>query len=221
MVQERPLYASNPVLVSRSLLPIEVALIALIAVVATWVIAAPGTVPGWEQDMFAALNGLPGWLFPLVWAPMQLGSVAGALFVAVVLFGTRRRIAATTLASAALSGWLVARAVKEIVARERPLAVGLDTVIRGVDSSGFGFISGHTTVAFAVATVIWVFFGRRRGSVAYAVAAVVGFARIYVGAHLPLDVIGGAAAGTLVAGTVTWIEVRVWPWRQSPLTSDT
>lgn len=213
-------YAAHPLLASRSLLPIEVALVALAAVVATWVIAAPGTVPGWEERVFGGINGLPGWLFPPVWGPMQLGSVVGAVFVAATLFGFGRRIAATTYAAAGLAGWLVARTVKEVVARERPLGVGLETVIRGVDSSGFGFISGHTTVAFAGATVIWVFFGRRWGSLAYVVAAVVGFARIYVGAHLPLDVIGGAAAGTLVAGIVTRIEVHVLRRRQAGIPSE-
>ena len=33
-------------------------------------------------------------------------------------------------------------------------------------------------------------------------AAVVGFSRIYAGAHLPVDVLGGAALGVLVSESV-------------------
>ncbi len=114
-----------------------------------------------------------------------------------------------TFATASLLGWLAAVLVKEIVARERPLGAGVDVVVRGANASGFGFISGHATVAFAGATVIWVFYGRRWGLVAYALAAVTGLARMYVGAHLPLDIVGGAATGALIGSIITWTELRL------------
>lgn len=205
---------------TRTLIPLEAATIALFAVAATWLMAAPGTVPEWEQETFRAINRLPDWLFPVVWGPMQLGAIVGALIVALLLFLFRHRSPAATFAMTVAVGWLIAQGVKTIVARDRPLGAGLDTIIRGVDMSGFGFVSGHTTVAFAGATVIWVCFGRRWGAFAYGLAAVVGFARIYVGAHLPLDVIGGAATGTLVAGTITWVEQRAWRWRNISLPAD-
>jgi undecaprenyl-diphosphatase len=40
------------------------------------------------------------------------------------------------------------------------------------------------------------------GAAAYGVAALVGFSRIYAGAHLPIDVLGGAAVGVLVSERV-------------------
>ena len=158
--------------------------------------------------MFSIFNDLPGWLFPILWTPMQLGSMVGAGVVVAAFLVVRRRLFAVTYAAATLAAWLVAVGVKQIVARERPLSAGLDAVVRGADASGFGFVSGHTTVAFAGATVIWVLYGRRWGTVAYTLAVIVGLARIYVGAHLPLDVFGGAAAGTIVGGLITWLELR-------------
>ena len=56
-------------------------------------------------------------------------------------------------------------------------------------------MSGHSAVAVALATVASPFLGRRARRVAWTLAALVCVARIYVGSHLPFDVLGGAALG--------------------------
>ena len=60
------------------------------------------------------------------------------------------------------------------------------------------FPSGHSATAFACATVIaW---GSPRLAVpVFVLAALVAWSRVYVGVHWPLDVLGGAALGVLVA----------------------
>jgi undecaprenyl-diphosphatase len=60
------------------------------------------------------------------------------------------------------------------------------------------FPSGHAATAFAAATVI-ACDSRRLAIPAYSLAALVAWSRVYVGVHWPLDVIGGAALGILVA----------------------
>jgi undecaprenyl-diphosphatase len=47
-------------------------------------------------------------------------------------------------------------------------------------------------------------------------AVLVALARVYVGAHLPLDVLGGAALGLAVAGAVRLIFGRPQPVVESP-----
>ncbi|HEX3686684.1 MAG TPA: phosphatase PAP2 family protein [Gaiellaceae bacterium] len=60
------------------------------------------------------------------------------------------------------------------------------------------FPSGHSATAFACATVIaWA--APRLAVPAFVLAALVAWSRVYVGVHWPLDVLGGAALGVLVA----------------------
>ena len=37
-------------------------------------IASDGTVPGWEEAIFHAVNDLPGWLYPILWPGNMLGA---------------------------------------------------------------------------------------------------------------------------------------------------
>jgi undecaprenyl-diphosphatase len=57
-------------------------------------------------------------------------------------------------------------------------------------------------VAFALAAVLAPSLPRRWRPVAFGLATVVAAARVYAGAHLPLDTIGGAGLG-LLAGTLS------------------
>jgi undecaprenyl-diphosphatase len=85
--------------------------------------------------------------------------------------------------------------IKQFVQRGRPDSL-LDKVnILGEPAGGLGYVSGHSAVAVALATVSSPYLGRRARRVAWALAAAVCLTRMYAGAHLPLDVLGGAALG--------------------------
>jgi undecaprenyl-diphosphatase len=88
--------------------------------------------------------------------------------------------------------------LRQWIGRDRPPLVYEDPrPLVGLPHSG-AFPSGHAASAFAAATVIaWA--SRRLAVPAYVLAALVAWSRVYVGVHWPLDVIGGAALGTLVA----------------------
>lgn len=64
------------------------------------------------------------------------------------------------------------------------------------------FPSGHTSTSFACATVLS-FFVPRAAPAFYLLALAIGFSRIYVGVHWPLDVLGGAVLGLAVGLAVT------------------
>ncbi|MPZ71257.1 MAG: phosphatase PAP2 family protein, partial [Actinobacteria bacterium] len=71
--------------------------------------------------------------------------------------------------------------------------------------SGLGFVSGHAAVATALATVIAAYTGPALTITVAVLAATVALARIYVGAHLPLDVIGGAALGWAIGSLIHFL----------------
>jgi membrane-associated phospholipid phosphatase len=156
------------------------------------------SVPGWEGDVFEAVNGLPGWLRWPVWPVMQLGNfwmVVGGSAVAYAI--TRRWRPALAVAVAVLLAWVLAKVVKRAVDRGRPGDLLEVVEIREAGLHGQGFVSGHAAIAFAVATVLTPLLPGRWRWLPFTLAAAVGFARVYYGAHLPLDVVGGAGLGIL------------------------
>ena len=144
-------------------------------------------------------------------ATMPFGAEGGfAVSAALVAAGLAFRDPATrdmgrdALEAAVLAG-LLDNVVKRISGRERPVNSNGQTVFEP-GSSNASFASGHTTVAFAVASVIaarspgWIVPG-----LAYAAATLVGMDRINNRAHFASDVFAGAILGTL---TGRWLVHR-------------
>jgi membrane-associated phospholipid phosphatase len=162
----------------------------------------PDHVPDAEAAVFRVVNGTTVLPFVLVWPVMQLGNVLVVPASVLVAAAFRRWRLAVELLIAGTATYLAAKVVKGIWPRGRPDGLLADVVIRGAEAHGRGFVSGHAATLTALAAVAWPWLGRR-GRIAVAVLViVVCLARVYVGAHLPLDVVGGAALGLAVAGVV-------------------
>lgn len=155
-------------------------------------------VPDWEADVFEAINDQPDWLRWPLWVPMQLGNfwmcAAGA---AGVYAATRRVRPALATAAAVILAWGGAKVVKNVVERGRPADLLDGVEVRESGIHGQGYVSGHAAVAFAVATVVASLLPRRWRWAPFALASLVAVTRVYYGAHLPLDVIGGAGVGAV------------------------
>jgi uncharacterized protein (TIRG00374 family) len=150
-----------------------------------------------EANLFRLINdlALPGWTRWPVWGVMQLGVIGAVPLVALLALLTRRIRLAAYAALAGGTIYLVAKLVKAFVQRGRPQTLLDNVYIFDVPDRGLGYVSGHSAVAVALATVASPFLGRRARRVAWTLAALVCVARIYVGSHLPFDVLGGAALG--------------------------
>jgi membrane-associated phospholipid phosphatase len=171
----------------------------------------PDDVGTLETDQFRLVNDLPDALFPAFWVVMQAGNVLAVGVVAAVVAATRRFWLAANLAITGIGVWLAARWIKDQVGRGRPADLLSDVHLRGHHDSGLGFVSGHAAVAVAIATMIVPYLGRRARWVAVAVAVGVCLSRMYVGAHLPLDMVGGAGLGLAVGAAVRLLLGRPRP----------
>ena len=96
--------------------------------------------------------------------------------------------------------------LKPLFDRTRPYYVlGYEPLIAPVGDPSFP--SGHTAVSFAAATAIYAI-NKKWGIAAYIFAAVMGFSRLYLGVHFPLDVLGGAVVGIVAAKLVLMVFAR-------------
>lgn len=180
-----------------------VLLIGAAAVLAVGTVAVLGVTDSpAETATFRAVNDSLTLPFRAVWAVMQLGNVAFVPVAALAAAVARRsRLAIAILAGGLLTYWL-AQVVKDQVGRGRPGALLDEVVLRDSSPVGLGFVSGHAAVVTVIATVTTPWLPHRWRWVPWALAAAVCLARVYVGAHLPLDVVGGAALGVALGAAL-------------------
>jgi len=152
-------------------------------------------VPVIERGIFRGVNDLPVFLYRPIWVVMQFGNGAAIPVVAVIALVARRFRLALGLGVAGLAVYFLDKGAKLVVVRHRPPQLLDDVRVLGGMATGRGYPSGHAAVAFALATIAWLWFGRRWRWYFFPAAIVVCVARVYVGAHFPLDVVGGAALG--------------------------
>ncbi len=108
---------------------------------------------------------------------------------------TRRMGVAMALSMGAgyVAGNLV---LKNVIARSRPCWIEPWVPLLVSVPRDYSFPSGHTLVSFEGAVCIWCF-ERKWGWAALALAALIGFSRMYLFVHFPTDVLGGIVLGTL------------------------
>ncbi len=157
--------------------------------------------PRLELECFDAVNSLPDALYRPVWPVMRFGGLPAVPATAGVIWLTGDRGRATRILAGGAATWALAKVVKRVVRRGRPAMVDPNVRVRGPAPSGDGFVSGHAAVAVVLAA------GSIRSVPALdpmlaVLAAAVGLSRMYVGAHLPLDVLGGAALGLIVDSSI-------------------
>jgi membrane-associated phospholipid phosphatase len=149
--------------------------------------------------MLFNMRGYPRWLDRFMWLVTQLGNMLTAFITAFLLFILSYRRLAIVIIFGTLTLWLLVEIIKALSDRDRPFLTLDKTRVIGWREKGDSFPSGHTTQIFFLMTLFIHHFQLGMGeSVAlYAVAALVGFTRIYVGAHYPRDVIAGIVLGSV------------------------
>ena len=165
--------------------------------------ALGGRLPAYEERVFRAANGASDAIRVPVRAVMQAGTFVTVPIAAVVAFlAGRRRLAAKLLVGGTVA-WFGAKAAKPLGGRERPKRVlGDDVIIREQIEGDLGWVSGHTAVATTLAFAAGEELPAWTRTLLGGVVGAVGFGRMYVGAHLPHDVVGGAGLGMMISAVL-------------------
>lgn len=98
--------------------------------------------------------------------------------------------------------------LKDWIGRVRPCAVLQNVHLLTDCNASYSFPSSHAVNIFAAAFFLSQPF-RRFSPLIYGIAALVGYSRVYIGIHYPLDVVGGAGFGLLIAWPMRWVKDRV------------
>ena len=170
----------------------------IVALAVSAMVAYHPLVPRLEADLFHLINDLPSWAMPVLYVVMQAGTIGAVGVAAATAAATRRIGLARDLAAAGTLAYLLALAVKHLVGRARPDVLLTELHMR-TEQGGLGFVSGHAAVAAAMAAAAGPWLPRPWRRVVWAAAGAVALGRVFVGAHLMLDVFGGAALGWAVA----------------------
>ncbi len=151
-----------------------------------------------EEEIFRAINHLPDSLYAPVWLVMQGGNLGAAPVAAAVAYAAGQRSLALRLFIGGSATWVVAKLVKRGYRRPRPNALLAWTRCRGPEESGLGYVSGHAGMAVTLGLKAYPYLNPPARLPVLAAVPVIGLSRVYVGAHLPLDVVGGAALGVVI-----------------------
>lgn len=192
---------------ARSLFPVSVILIFLLVVL----ILSAGMFGYFEATYRAASAISLG-----TWESISTFGDVRALFALLLPLSLRYRKVIWPIILAALIGWLLTYGLKHLLHVPRPgQFFQVDPRLTQSESMGhFSTPSNHAVMVFAFVGV-WITFLPGRWTLPLVLlASIVGFSRVAIGAHWPVDVLAGAVVGCMAAYTGICLS-QVWRWGES------
>lgn len=126
-----------------------------------------------------------------------------ALVLILLCFKKTRKVGFYVMVAGGLTALINSAIIKPIIQRDRPFVTYPELenmcILAGEEfPDGFSMASGHSATAMAVAVAI-MFFSKKWGSVAMAMAVLIGLSRLGLCVHYPTDVLTGWIIGAIFA----------------------
>ncbi len=173
------------------------------------------TLNTWDTELFLALNGTNNsfWDFIMWWSSDKFIWIPVYLLFLFLLWKKYKVKIWLILIFVALliflSDQISVHLFKDVFQRLRPCHEpsldGMIHLVNGKCGGQFGFYSSHASNIFALAVFVISLLGKKNFWLVCLIllwATLIGYSRIYLGVHYPMDVIAGAFAGSLLGWMV-------------------
>ncbi|MGH7237455.1 MAG: phosphatase PAP2 family protein [Candidatus Saccharimonadales bacterium] len=175
----------------------------IIILAATMVIAYSQSLGGFSDQIFHFFNNWPDTFKP---AALIITEALGAAYpiaacVVIPLLFRKFYLSWRFLCTAG-GAFVLAEIVKKIVGEPRPYKLLHGHIHQRAIETGPGFPSGHEAAATALALTLWLILPWKWRWLSIVWMVVVAFSRLYLGVHMPADVLGGFACGLVAIGIV-------------------
>ena len=181
-----------------------------------------------DETLFLAINGLAGQSATADHFFLQMGNrsmlyLPGACAIAYWIWNNRREaiLGGPVLGAAVGLADFFGGQLKWVFERVRPCRALTEAVKIEPNSCGalFSFPSNHAANTAAIASFLQVLYPNS-GWISWPIVVLIGFARVYVGAHYVTDVLGGWVLGAALGGGAAWALLR-WPQFRKKVQSGT
>ncbi len=161
----------------------------------------------WDVSLFRTLNDVPPALASVLTPLSHLFLPTDIIVIVVLAVGyvVARSHSVLPVAAAAVAAgiaWALSHVAKAISDRPRPYEAVAGVVLRQQPAHGTSFPSSHTAVTVAVVIALVPFLPRALAPAVIAYAVLVGWSRVCLGVHYPLDVLAGAGIGMAAGGVI-------------------
>jgi glycosyltransferase 2 family protein len=163
-----------------------------------------------ELAIFRFAYNLPDFMTPFFKVATLLGDIYVMFALVGLLLIKRYYHIVVRLLMAGSIAYLLSGVAKDLIGRGRPSEFLSEVVYRDA-ARGSGFPSGHTALATAVGMTLALYLPKHLQWIPPLIIVLVGFSRMQLGVHGPMDVVGGFAVGWFSVNLTKFVQIKINP----------